>query len=70
MAAATSGTIRCTLCPAYLNDNTEVTRLRAQWKASNCDSLYLTPCPVAACLLPTPGLCVPSDAGATGGECL
>jgi hypothetical protein len=67
---ATSGTVRCPLCPVYVHNAAEVTRLRNDFRAMGCEAFYVQPCPVAACVAPTPGRCVPTDAGAAAGECL
>jgi len=58
----------CTGCPQVpVNDNTELTAIRARWTAAGC--AVPTVCPAIACVLPTMAVCMATDAGATGGIC-
>ncbi len=63
-----SGSVRCSFCQTFVEDDVAVKALRASWRAMNCDMFFITPCPVASCVALMPAKCRPVDAG-PGGVC-
>jgi hypothetical protein len=48
-------------CPTFVNDKTELDKIKAQWDAAACGAAIL--CPAIACPAPGMATCVPMNSG-------
>jgi len=48
-------------CQTYVNDRTELDKIKAQWDAAGCQATIL--CPAIACPAPGKGACVSMNSG-------